>query len=135
MLRSANRAILAALAVLCFRPIAAYGTEAAYNLAATFDPVKAQLTAGNEQNLLMIGDSLTFRTDSYLFTFESLMQNAYGNAGVGYQGFSNMTGGGSFTGGGGVYNGWSLGQIDGDSVPHQSLDGLWAAYAPRGGGS
>ncbi len=130
MSRSASRIILAALAAVCFRPISAFGTEAAYNLAATFDPIKAQLAAGNEQSIMMIGDSLTFRTDSYLFTFESLMQNAYGNAGVGYQGFSNMTGGGSFTGGGGFDNGWSLGQIDGDSSPHQSLDGLWAAYTP-----
>ncbi len=72
MLRSAYRAILAALAVLCFRTIAAYGTETTYNLAATVDPVKSQLTAGNEQNILMIGDGLTFRTDSYLFTLNLL---------------------------------------------------------------
>ena len=121
--------LLTALAAICFSRVAAYGTEASYNLAATFDPIKAQLEAGKEQSILMIGDSLTFRTDSYLFTFESLMQKTYGSAGVGYQGFSNMTGGGSFVGGGGFYSGWSLGAIDGDSSPHQSLDGLWATYA------
>lgn len=92
------------------------------NLAESFSALKDKLqTEGSVSVITCIGDSLTFRGDTFLPYFRSLMQAHYGNAGAGYQGMSNWTGAG--------FNfGWVYGYINQDSTPHRSLDGLWGRF-------
>lgn len=82
---------------------------------------RAKLADGEVASITFLGDSLTFREDSYLPVFRRLMQEKYGDAGAGYQPFSLWTGGG-------VDAGWNYGVINWDSPPHHGLDGLWAEF-------
>ena len=87
------------------------------NLPQALSDTKAQLAAGGSADVVMLGDSLSFRQGSYLPYFRQHVQSAYGNGGVGYQGFSLWTGAG--------FNGWIREGINTDLTPHRSLDGLW----------
>ncbi|MCC7408694.1 MAG: hypothetical protein IT442_11530 [Phycisphaeraceae bacterium] len=93
--------------------------EVSLNLASSFAPVKAKLAAGQQADILILGDSLSVTQYSYLPILTQSLQNFYGNGGAGWQGFSVWTGAG-FT------NGWTRGMINQDTIPHHSLDGLWA---------
>lgn len=90
------------------------------NLPQNFADTKAKLASGGQANILVLGDSLSFRDGSYLPYFRELMQARYGNAGPGYQAFSLWTGGG-------LDAGWTMGLNAGDNAPHRALDGLWAS--------
>lgn len=91
------------------------------NLTRALADTKSLLNSGQTADILMLGDSLSFRDGSYLPYFRALMQNRYGNAGYGYQGFSLWTGGG-------VNNGWLREGLNADISPHRALDGLWNEY-------
>lgn len=92
------------------------------NLAESFAALKAKLQTEESVSVITcIGDSLTFRGDTFLPFFRAQMQAEYGDAGAGYQGMSNWTGAG--------FNyGWVYGFINQDSTPHRSLDGLWGRF-------
>lgn len=94
--------------------------DASLNLPSTFDPLKTKLASGQTGNVVVIGDSLSFRPGSWLYPFQAAVQSSYGNAGAGYQGMSLWTGGGFDAG-------WNNGQVNQDTAPHHSLDGLWAS--------
>src|SRR5690348_11307882 len=86
------------------------------NLSDAFDPVKTKMAGGATGNIVVLGDSISFREGSYLPVFTQLMQTTYGNAGPGYQSIS--TGGNA-----GVFSGtWDYGLVNGDNAPHNSLD-------------
>jgi lysophospholipase L1-like esterase len=92
----------------------------ALNLEQAFAPAKAILAAGGQANILVMGDSLSYQSQSWVPVYRDLMQATYGDAGAGYQGFSRWSGGG--------FNaGWTEARINQDLAPHHSLDGLWAA--------
>ncbi len=107
------------------------GSALSHNLATAFADTKAKLAAGNEAvDIMIIGDSLSVRTGTYTPFFRSKLQQLYGDAGYGYQGFSVWTGARFNTG-------WTNGIINGDTPPHHSLDGLWSESTGQGalGGS
>jgi hypothetical protein len=87
------------------------------NLPQALHDVKAQLANGGSADIVVLGDSLSFRDGSYLPYFRQHLQAQYGNGGAGYQGFSLWTGAG--------FNGWIREGIGTDLMPHRSLDGLW----------
>lgn len=121
MMRSALGAC--ALGLPCALAVAA---QPALNLHATFADTKARLADGHQADILVLGDSLSFRTGAWLPYFRDAMQTRYGNAGAGYQGFT-LWSGGAFN------NGWLKSGINTDMSPHRSLDGLWNQYAPATG--
>lgn len=90
------------------------------NLDQTLDPIRAQLGAGQTVSILVLGDSLTFRDNTWYGFFNASLRAAFGDAGDGYQGFSLWTGAG-------IGEGWSGGLINSDATPHHSLDGLWSS--------
>lgn len=90
------------------------------NLPQSFADTKAKLQAGGTANILFIGDSLTLREGTYFPYLQTLFQRQYGNAGAGYQPFSQWTGV--------TFDiGWTYGQINYDTTPRHALDGLWAS--------
>lgn len=91
------------------------------NLAQALRDTKSILATGQQADIVVLGDSLSFRPGSYLPTFRQLLQNRYGNAGAGYQGMSLWTGAG-FNGG------WLTTGINADNPPYRALDGLWNRY-------
>lgn len=95
------------------------------NLARALADTKSLLNSGQTADILMLGDSLSFRDGSYLPYFRNLMQSHYGNAGYGYQGFSLWTGAG-------MMNGWLREGLNADVSPHRALDGLWSDYSGAG---
>jgi lysophospholipase L1-like esterase len=100
---------------------AASGAPLSLNLAGALSDTKAILQSGQQANIVVLGDSLSFRPGTYLPTFRSLLQTRYGNAGAGYQGLSLWSGAG--------FNlGWLGTGINVDNPPHRSLDGLWNRY-------
>ncbi|MCC7145124.1 MAG: hypothetical protein IT443_01620 [Phycisphaeraceae bacterium] len=102
------------------------GAATSLNLAESLADTKAKLAAhAGVTNILALGDSLTYQSQSWLPVFRGLMAAEHGNAGAGYQGFSLWTGGG--------FNaGWTMGRINQDTIPHHSLDGLWAGAETAG---
>ena len=58
------------------------------NLTQALSDTKAKLAAGQQADILIFGDSLSFSTDesTYLTYFRDYLQSTYGNAGFGYQG-------------------------------------------------
>lgn len=91
------------------------------NLAQTLRDTKTMLASGQPADIVVLGDSLSFRPGTYLPTFTTLLQNRYGNAGAGYQGMSLWSGGG--------FNaGWLYTGLNTDNAPYHSLDGLWNRY-------
>lgn len=95
------------------------------NLPNVFVPAKAKLASGGTVSVLVIGDSLSFKTGAWPPPFRNFMQNKYGDAGKGYQGFSLVTGG--------AFNsGWTDGRVNHDDWPHHALDGLWGKADGQG---
>ncbi|MCC7205260.1 MAG: SGNH/GDSL hydrolase family protein [Phycisphaeraceae bacterium] len=100
---------------------------ASLNLAEAFSEIKAKLADGDQgpATIMALGDSLTFQDTSWVPVFRTLVQQEFGNAGLGYQAFSRWTGGG--------FNpGWVEGRINQDTSPHSSLDGLWMSTSLAG---
>jgi len=97
------------------------------NLAAALADTKALLNGGQQANIVVLGDSLSVRQGSYLPYFTQHLQNFYGHAGAGFQGFSLWTGAG-FNGG------WLNTGINTDMIPHRSLDGLYNTHNGVPGG-
>jgi lysophospholipase L1-like esterase len=93
------------------------------NLQQSFADAKSVLAGGGQAKIMLIGDSLENNVSPY---FRQNMQNHYGNAGFGYQGFSLWSSPSA-----GFDGGWTLGAINGDTSPHMSLDGLWAMTSAR----
>ncbi|MCA9293638.1 MAG: hypothetical protein KDA20_07480 [Phycisphaerales bacterium] len=97
-----------------------------HNLPTVLAPAKAKLAAGGTVSILVLGDSLSFKQPgAWTPFFRNMMQNEYGDAGEGYQGFSVWTGAG-------FNNGWTTGQANHDTVPHHAPDGLWAESDGQG---
>jgi lysophospholipase L1-like esterase len=88
------------------------------NLATALSDTKQILRTGGQADILILGDSLSFRPGSYLPFFRDMLQSRYGNGGAGYQGFSLWTGAG-------FNSGWLTQGINADLPPHRGLDGLW----------
>lgn len=94
------------------------------NLAAALVDTKAKLASGQTANIVVLGDSLSLREGTYLPYFRLWMQQEYGDAGFGYQGFSNWTGG--------VFEDqWTIGAVNGNTPPYNGLDGFWASTFAR----
>lgn len=109
-------------AVACAAPGgAALAAPLSLNLAATLADVKGMLAAGQQADITVLGDSLSFRPGTYLPSFTAKLQTRYGDAGGGYQGFSLWSGAG-FNGG------WMFSGVNTDNSPHHALDGLWNRY-------
>src|ERR1051325_48399 len=72
------------------------------NLSQTLAKTKAKLAAGQQADILVLGDSLSYAEGNWLPNFRTLLQSHYGDAGAGYQPYSMWTGGG-------VNIGWSGG--------------------------
>lgn len=96
------------------------------NLQETFAPTRQRLESGQDADILFIGDSISFKNNSYLPKLRTLMQYHYGDGGYGYQGFSLWSGAG-FNGLASTPASWTLGQVNADTPPHHSLDGLWSS--------
>lgn len=99
------------------------GATDALNLADVVGAAKAQLAAGNTANVMVLGDSISFRPGSYLYRFRQMLQNQYGYGGTGWQGMSLQTGA-AFDSFGQAWG--NSGLINADVAPYRSLDGLWA---------
>ena len=68
--------------------------------------------------IVALGDSITYREDSWCVDFRHRMQEKYGDAGRGWQPMSVWTGAG-------MSGDWERGLIDEDTLPYRGLDGLW----------
>ena len=68
--------------------------------------------------VVALGDSITFRDDSWCIDFRRRMQAKYGDAGKGWQPMSVWTGAG-------MSGDWERGLINEDTLPYRGLDGLW----------
>jgi lysophospholipase L1-like esterase len=99
----------------------AHAAPPSLNLAAALADTKAILQSGGQADIVVLGDSLSFRPGSYLPTFRNLLQSRYGNAGAGFQGMSFWTGA-AFS------PGWQTATINTDVAPYRSVDGLWTQY-------
>jgi lysophospholipase L1-like esterase len=78
-----------------------------------------QKASTGSADVVIFGDSLSMRPGTYSPYFRTALQNALGNAGIGY----NAVSGGSTAG---FYSGaWSGGMVNGDNAPHNGLDGFW----------
>lgn len=114
------------LPLLFVRAPSSAATDDALNLADALGGVKAQLAAGQTANVMVLGDSMSFRPGSYLYPFRQMLQNQYGDAGTGWQGMSFQTGAAFDSFG----QAWAnSGLINSDVAPYRSLDGLWATSA------
>ncbi len=111
--------------VVCVTVTPCYATPF-LNLEQTFAAERQRLESGQGADFLFLGDSISFRDGSYLPHLRSKMQFYFGDGGYGYQGFSLWTGAG-FNGVNSDPPAWTLGQINDDSTPHHSLDGLWSS--------
>lgn len=89
------------------------------NLAESFADTEAIVAGGGSADIVVLGDSLSFRSGSYLPYLRELMQSEYGNAGLGTVSFDVAHNAGTYSGS------WPHGQINGDTPPHHGLDGLW----------
>lgn len=86
------------------------------NLDQSLAPFESQPVA------IFLGDSLTLREGTFYDPLRSSIQARLGSGGPGWQSCSVWTGWG-------FDPGWVRGQINDDSVPHLSTDGLWAQMA------
>lgn len=119
-------AVAIAVGVVGFTVVAASAAPMSMNLGSALAPTKALLASGQSADVLVLGDSLSFRTGSYLPYFRDLMQGQYGDGGTGYLGASIW----SDTG---FNQGWSGGVINADVAPYRGLDGLWNTYQGTAG--
>jgi lysophospholipase L1-like esterase len=102
------------------------------NLPQSFAPLKAKLASGQAADIVMIGDSLTFRTDGAGPEFSRMLRAQFGDAGEGWQPMSIWTGAELV----GSAQPYLQGRINGDISPFQGLDGFWMATSlplPVGG--
>ncbi len=102
----------------------AAGQSASRNIEPAFADTRAALMAG-DADIICIGDSLTYRPGGMHGALRTLMHDAYGDGGAGYQAFSVWTGAG-------VNPGWDRGLINADVPPHHSLDGMWISWNGTG---
>ncbi len=96
----------------------------------TLAATKARLAAGQQANILILGDSLSFEGmgwASWVPTFRDLMRQQYGDAGHGYQSFNHLLGGTVVDGGDIIGSGVNV-----DLPPWRALDGLWIGLASPG---
>ncbi len=114
-----------AVAVLCAVSPAMAVTD--LNLNETFADIRQQIANSEPADILVLGDSLSFREGSYLPYLRDMMQSEFGDAGYGYQAFSVWSGAGFNQGSDPADPAWTLGLINQDTEPHLGLDGLWAA--------
>jgi hypothetical protein len=121
-MRSRLILLILALTATMLTSSAAIAAPPSRNLAQSLADTKAMLATGHTADIVVLGDSLSFRSGSYLPYFRSHMQAQYGDAGGGYQGFSVWTGAG--------FNaGWlPIPAINFDIPPYHSLDGLWNEF-------
>ena len=94
------------------------------NLAATFAPIKADLAAGQQTNIVIFGDSLSVNAEPFHSTYsiylQSSLQAQYGNGGMGYTPFVPAANAGMYSGS------WTYGGGNGvDTYPYNALDGNW----------
>ena len=118
-----HRAVSSVLALSVTAALATIAQAAppSANLPAALADTKALLAGGGQANIVVLGDSLSVRTGSYLPYFRQALQQQYGNAGYGYQGFSLWSGA--------AFNrGWLSTGINTDLAGHRSLDGLWNSH-------
>lgn len=114
-----NRRVLGVAGVVAASTV--FAAPPSLNLESSLRDTKQILSAGGQADIVVMGDSLSFRPGSYLPVFRNLLQQRYGNAGGGYQGSSLWTGA--------TFNsGWQVGQINQDTAPNHSLDGLWSTF-------
>ncbi|MCC7145644.1 MAG: PEP-CTERM sorting domain-containing protein [Phycisphaeraceae bacterium] len=119
-LRVVFKAVVWAVGALSSGLTGQAGAAVQLNLHQALADTKAVLASGGQANIVAIGDSLTLENTSWVPVFRREMQALYGNAGRGYQGFSQWSGG-NF-----VYSsGWIGPKVNTDPSPHHSLDGLW----------
>ena len=116
-----GRALAAIAAFVCAGNVSA-ATDA-LNLTDALSGVRSSMAAGQVGNVVVLGDSISFRDGSYLYPFRQMLQNQYGDAGTGWQGMSLFTGAGFDSYGVAWAN---SGTINQDIAPYHSLDGLWA---------
>lgn len=108
----------------------ARAADAAWGVGPALEATKAKLAAGEQANIVIFGDSLSFEGlgwSSWVPTFRERMRTTYGDAGYGYQSYSYLTGGraeggGKFTGSGPNLDLW----------PYHGLDGQWLGLAAPG---
>lgn len=129
--RSAGWAFSLAVGLCALRAIA-QPAPYSLNLPQSFAPLKAKLASGQAADIVMIGDSLTFRTDGAGPEFSRMLRAQFGDAGEGWQPMSIWTGA-ELVGGAQPY---LQGRINGDISPFQGFDGFWMALSspmPVGG--
>lgn len=115
--------------VVACAPIAiAAAQPLSLQLPESFAGVKAVLAAGGAADIVVVGDSLSFRPGTWIYDFRDRLALTYGDAGAGYQGFSIWTGASGAPG-------WVGGVINADVAPHRGLDGLWLEHVPAIAGS
>lgn len=91
--------------------------DAVMNLEDALADTVGMLRGGQPADVLVLGDSLSFKPNSsYLPDFRTLMQAEYGNGGPGYQHFAGAP---TFSGN------YTPGALNGDNAPHHAIDGLW----------
>ncbi|HRK32810.1 MAG TPA: SGNH/GDSL hydrolase family protein [Tepidisphaeraceae bacterium] len=121
MLRSTALAVLASAATAVATSAFAVAAAPSLNLQSALADTKALLSSGQSADIVVLGDSLSFRQGSYLPHFRNLLQQNYGDGGAGYQGMSLWTGAS-------LNNGWRRVGINADLDTRRSLDGLWNEF-------
>ncbi len=77
---------LAVVAGACCAAVAGGSRPPHANLSAAIKPLYADLMSGGVGDMLIIGDSITIRDDTYTYVLDDLFWAEYGNAGDGYRG-------------------------------------------------
>lgn len=95
------------------------------NLPESLVGVKTAMMSGDQADILVIGDSLTYGPNGWLPVFRAALQATYSSAGAGYRGFMDRNGM--------VFSApWGGGIADDDPAPHRGLDGIWSVSPPSG---
>jgi lysophospholipase L1-like esterase len=98
------------------------------NLEAAYADTRTAMQAG-DADIVCLGDSLTFRPDSYLPILRHRLQMQYGDGGIGYR---SALPGELLTYTYSTLNDWWFGSLGPGSPPYIALDGLWSqANSPR----
>ncbi len=119
-----------ALVVLGLASPAAWAADQTWNVGPVLAPTKAKLAAGEQANIVILGDSLSFEGfswASWVPDFRTLMQAYYGDGGYGYQSFSYLTGGYPESGRKLIGSGPNV-----DRAPFRAIDGQWVGLAEPG---
>jgi lysophospholipase L1-like esterase len=108
-------ALLTGSYLLCTAPVFAADT---LNLGPIWSRLQQKAATGSA-DIVVFGDSLSIREDTYTYPLRSALQNLLGNAGLGYVPVSGA-------GNAGFYSGaWTGGLLNGDNAPHNGLSGFW----------